>query len=75
MKAAFGGSKCGAFAGRTSVFPDAVDDLDSGAVIERLTNALSAVSFYQHTPDESFYHVILQGCPVSGGLKLPAELA
>jgi hypothetical protein len=54
---------------------DAVDSRDSVAVAEWFANVLSAVSFYQHTPDESFYHVILQGCLVSGGLKVLAELA
>jgi hypothetical protein len=53
----------------------AADSRDSAAAAEWLTNALSADSFWQHTPDESFYHVILQGCTVSGGLKALAEPA
>ncbi|MDR1083683.1 MAG: hypothetical protein LBP22_02215 [Deltaproteobacteria bacterium] len=44
-------------------------------VAEWVTNVLSAVSFCQHTPDESFYHVTLQGCLISGGLMVLAELA
>jgi hypothetical protein len=54
---------------------DAADSRDSVAAAERFANVLSAVTFRQHTPDESFYHVILQGCLVSGGLKVLAELA
>jgi hypothetical protein len=75
LKTTFGEAKYEALVGRTSVFLDAVDSRDSVAVAEWFTNVLSAVSFYQHTPDESFYHVILQGCLVSGGLKVLAELA
>jgi hypothetical protein len=75
LKATFGESKYEALVGRTSVFLYAVDSRDSVAVAEWFANVLSAVTFCQHTPDESFYHAILQGCLVSGGLKVLVELA
>ncbi|MDR1086564.1 MAG: hypothetical protein LBP22_17325 [Deltaproteobacteria bacterium] len=73
MKTTFGRPNYEKPAGRTSDFLDAADSRDSAT--ERFADVLSAVTFRQHTPGESFYHVILQGCLVSGGLKLLAELA
>ncbi|MDR1085054.1 MAG: ATP-binding protein [Deltaproteobacteria bacterium] len=59
----------------TPKFLAAVDGRDSETVGILFINLLSSITFCQHTPEESFYHALFQGCLASGGLKVSGEVA
>jgi hypothetical protein len=59
----------------TPKFLAAADGRDSEAVAILFSYFLCSSTFYQHTPDESFYHAVIQGCLAAGGLKVSGEAA
>jgi hypothetical protein len=75
LKDVFGKAGYDSILSLTTKFLAAVDGRDSEAIALLFTNLLSSITFYQHTPDESFYHAVFQGCLAAGGLKAFGEVA
>jgi hypothetical protein len=75
LKDVFGKASYDSILSLTTKFLAAVDGRDSETVGILFTNLLSSITFYQHMPDESFYHALFQGCLAAGGLKALGEVA